>query len=94
MADPSTQVDPWDQASQQQDRRERWAATTPTERLHWLERAIRFAGAAGALPRQAPWPPDRQIPSSRATKVSPSHRQPWLGPLLEPKASSLSEFPV
>lgn len=28
------------------------AATTPQERLAWLEEAIRFAFAAGALPRR------------------------------------------
>lgn len=43
---------PWDMASQERDRRERWRRTTPSERLAWLERAIRFAGAAGGLPRQ------------------------------------------
>ncbi len=43
---------PWDLDAQAHDRRQRWAATTATERLHWLERAIRFAAAAGALPRR------------------------------------------
>ena len=43
---------PWDADAQDRDRRERWSRTTPIERLRWLERAIRFAGAAGALPRR------------------------------------------
>ena len=30
------------------------AATTPQERLAWLEEAIRFAFAAGTLPRREP----------------------------------------
>jgi len=29
-------------------------ATTPQERLKWLEQAIRFAHASGALPRRDP----------------------------------------
>ena len=52
---------PWDMASQERDHRERWRRTTPSERLAWLERAIRFADAAGALPRQhqeTSWPSD------------------------------------
>jgi hypothetical protein len=31
--------------------RQAWAATTPAERLHWLEEAVRFAAATGALAR-------------------------------------------
>lgn len=31
--------------------RRAWAATTPAERLHWLEEAVRFAAATGALAR-------------------------------------------
>jgi hypothetical protein len=46
----------WDAEAMTHDRRQRWAATTPDERLRWLERAIRFAGGAGALPRRHPAP--------------------------------------
>ncbi len=52
VTEPHDQDVPWDAASQERDRRERWAATSPADRLRWLERAIRFAGAAGALPRR------------------------------------------
>lgn len=31
---------------------EAWRATTPAQRLAWLEEAIRFAHRAGALPRR------------------------------------------
>ena len=31
--------------------RRAWAATTPTERLRWLQEAVRFAAATGALAR-------------------------------------------
>ncbi len=54
MAEETEHEAPWDAQSQERDRRERWAATTPAERLRWLERAIRFAGAAGTLPRRRP----------------------------------------
>ncbi len=53
MAEPPSDA-PWDADAQERDRRERWAGTTPAERLRWLERAIRFAGSAGTLPRQRP----------------------------------------
>ena len=51
MRDPAADGEPWNLAEQERDRRRRWSATTPVERLRWLERAIRFAGSAGALPR-------------------------------------------
>lgn len=40
----------WDATRRRQ--RDAWSASTPTERLAWLERAIRFAHEAGALPRR------------------------------------------
>jgi hypothetical protein len=51
VAEADHNEDPWDLAGQERDRRQRWAATTPSERLRWLERAIRFAATAGTLPR-------------------------------------------
>ncbi|CAA9210193.1 MAG: hypothetical protein AVDCRST_MAG76-73 [uncultured Acidimicrobiales bacterium] len=54
MAEATGQDEPWDQESQERDRRERWSRTTPSERLSWLERAIRFAGSMGTLPRRRP----------------------------------------
>jgi hypothetical protein len=41
-------------------------ATTPQERLEWLEGAIRFAFAAGALPR-----PEHSAGRSRRSKKTP-----------------------
>ena len=52
VADTAEDDLPWDADAQQRDRRKRWSSTTPSERLAWLERAIRFAGAAGTLPRR------------------------------------------
>ena len=62
MADRPDGRDPWSAEEAERDRRRRWAATTPQERLQWLERAIRFAGSAGTLPR--PPRPDRPDPDA------------------------------
>lgn len=39
----------WEAAARVQ--REAWARTTPEERLRWLDEALRFAAATGALAR-------------------------------------------
>ena len=39
-------------ADADRERRQRWAATTPEERLAWLAETQRFALLVGALPRR------------------------------------------
>lgn len=55
MTDPATSGTTGDDATwpdQRDAQVEAWLATTPAQRLAWLEEAIAFAHRVGALPRQ------------------------------------------
>lgn len=47
--------DPW--STHRDAQLDAWSATTPLERLLWLEEALAFAHRAGALRRSEPPPP-------------------------------------
>lgn len=64
MSDPDGWDGGWEAHAAR--RRRAWAATTPLQRLRWLEEAIEFAGRVGALPREPQAPGD-----SRGTPAEP-----------------------
>ena len=76
MGDSDLTIDGWNASDADRYRRRRWAATTPEERLRWLERAIRFAGSVGTLPRPRP----EAAPRYAANPVDPPQPTPHQPP--------------